>query len=673
MKSQKNKLPTPFSGKNLKILFFIAIAFAMSAMQVAARPAFDTVIFTHDGRVIQTQQAYDAVTSITAPEIRSPEDLFIDSDGYMYVADSASRLVVVLDHARNVARLIGEGYLTRPTGVAVNDSGEIFVADSNSVFKFDAQGVLLNEFTRPNDPLFGQASPFAPRKVALDARGNIFIAGEAAVSGIIQLDADGNFISYVGANDVNLTLFQILQNIFTPRDQRQFLAVPAPPTNLTIDSRGAVYTITAGLNHDRIKRFNVAGENILNDIPSSMNATAITMANHGGFFVIDTNGMIIEYTAEGDILFIFGGSGPATQRLGVFRQPTGIAQDANGNLYVSDSVAGLIHVFMPTEFAQWVFLALEYFELGMYTESMAYWQEVLRFHSAFSLANLATGHALFLDGDYTAARNSFFLARYVQGYSDSFWEIRNEWLYNNAWILFLGAVLLIVFFKCKNFAKRKGYIKAGGTWTAKYPIIQELLHVKKVFINPADAFYEIRFYRRATVRSAVVLYVLFFFVFMFAMFVTGFIFSTTMFLSVPMTMTVFTGAVGLFVTVNYLVATVNEGEGSFRDVFVSTAYAVSPFILFGIPITLLTQILTLNEAFVYHFLLWASVAWSAILLFIMIKEIHDYIIRDTIKNILLTVFTSIVIVVVVFVIYLLINQVIGFFGDFFVEVGTRVN
>ena len=82
--------------------------------------------------------------------------------------------------------------------------------------------------------------------------------------------------------------------------------------------------------------------------------------------------------------------------------------------------------------------------------------------------------------------------------------------------------------------------------------------------------------------------------------------------------------------------------------------------------------LTLNEAFLYEFFMLAIGVWSLLLVFIMLKEMHDYVIRDTIKNVLLTGFAGAVTVVVGFVMYLLLNQVYLFVSNVAVEVGTRV-
>ena len=616
--------------------------------------------------MMPTQQAYEAMAFIAMPEIDSPQDLFIDANNYLYVADSSRRHIVVLDGDRNFVRTIGNGELSSPTGVAVNAYGEIFVADADYVVQFSATGEVLNRFGRPDSFLFGATAPFRPLKLALDARGTIYVVGEAASNGLIRLSPDGEFLGYFGANDANLTLFQALQNIFTPRERRQFLNIPIPPTNVAVDSRGAIFTVTQGLENEGIKRFNVAGNNMMEDMFGFW-AIDIAMAHHGGFFILNSDGWIIEFDSEGSVLFLFAGVDPTVQRLGVFRQPTSIVQDHSGNLLVSDALSGLIHVFTPTEFTRWVHLAMEYFEHGQYVQSMAYWEEVLRLHAAFPLAHYAIGQAMFLQEEFHQARQRFYLAGDRTGYSEAFWEIRSIWLQENSLLIVIGIVVFIALSQVWKFARKRGLRLP----TPKSQIFRELGHVRKILVNPADAYYEIRFHGKASVKSATVLYIALVASFFIAIIATAYIFRWQLWFSIPIMMLIFVLAIALFVVVNFLIAAINEGEGSFRNVYIGTAYAATPFILLAMPITLLSHVLTFSEEFVYQFLFYVAVGWSLVLQFIMIKEIHDYEMRDVIKNILLTLFTGTVIVLVVFVQYLLLQQVWEFLQAFVMEVGTR--
>jgi hypothetical protein len=116
----------------------------------------------------------------------------------------------------------------------------------------------------------------------------------------------------------------------------------------------------------------------------------------------------------------------------------------------------------------------------------------------------------------------------------------------------------------------------------------------------------------------------------------------------------------LFVFSNYLISTLNNGEGWFKDVYISTAYALMPYVLFTIPIVLLSNIMTTNEIFIYQALTFIRNGWSILLIVIMIKEIHGYSLSELIKNIILTVFTMVMISLILFLIYVLLNQMFDY-------------
>jgi hypothetical protein len=66
------------------------------------------------------------------------------------------------------------------------------------------------------------------------------------------------------------------------------------------------------------------------------------------------------------------------------------------------------------------------------------------------------------------------------------------------------------------------------------------------------------------------------------------------------------------------------------------------------------------------------VTWIVILLFLAIKEVNNYSLKETIKIILLTAFTALIAVLVLFIVYVLISQVIDFVQAIYGEVVYRL-
>ncbi|MDD4988659.1 MAG: YIP1 family protein, partial [Candidatus Izemoplasmatales bacterium] len=134
----------------------------------------------------------------------------------------------------------------------------------------------------------------------------------------------------------------------------------------------------------------------------------------------------------------------------------------------------------------------------------------------------------------------------------------------------------------------------------------------------------------------------------------------------------FFGIFGLFVFSNYLIATLSDGEGWLKDVFIASTYALSPLVVGILPLILLSNVLTQNEMVIYDLVVLVMLGWTAILVFLGIKEIHNYEIGETIKNLLMTAFTMLIILLILFIIYVFGSQLWDFVASWVKEVIHRV-
>jgi len=662
--------------KVIKTLLILTICLNILAPTITlAEEPTNTWTISVDGEFIQTQTAYEAMAIITHEYLSRPEDLFIGADGSLFIADSDHGHIAIFDQNRHFIQIVGSGILTNPTGVFVTDY--IFVADTEHVFIFTLDGTLVNQIGRPDSPLFGRTQPFRPRKIAVDARGNLYVIGEAANNGIIQLNADGEFLGYFGANQARLSFFQALQNFF---GVGRFTILPTPPSNLAIADNGVVFTVTTHAQAERVRKLNIAGNNMFDpNWTFSLWPIDIALGNQGNFYMMTSDGFIWEYDSSANLLFVFGGQDPNQQRFGIMQQPTSIAVGSNGNLYVADAENGFVHIFAPTEFANQVHHALAYFEDGLYTQSEQYWQEVLRLNSSFRLAHIAIGQSRFIQADYEEALERFYIANNLGGYSEAFWELRHEWLMENTGtFISLLIVLLIIHALLKQIDKRTGKVhavKQAIHQKIDSPFLQELGRMRRIFKRPLDVFYEIKREKKGSLKFATGLYIAMFIATFIAIHFAGFVFATNLIeeMGFILITTLFILGFGLFLIINYLISTITDGEGSFRDLYIATAYSMTPFITLAIPITLLSRGLTLNEGFVYTFLMQIAIGWSALLIFLMVKEIHDFSITQAIKNLILTISGGLITVIIGFILYILIvDQVIDFIYSIVWEVLLRV-
>jgi hypothetical protein len=127
----------------------------------------------------------------------------------------------------------------------------------------------------------------------------------------------------------------------------------------------------------------------------------------------------------------------------------------------------------------------------------------------------------------------------------------------------------------------------------------------------------------------------------------------------------------VWITSNYLVSTISEGEGKLSEIYQGTIYALAPYLIFHPLIVIASNGLTLNDSFLYSFSNGLIFVWCIVLLIIMVKEIHDYTIRETFRNIFMTLFTMLIFSLVLFIVYVILHQVYDFVYSVIQEMITR--
>lgn len=671
--------------QSIKLFFCICFLtlFPLQAMASDFVP-YKTETLSADKKVIETQTAFKPLGQfIPEEEIESPEDIFHASNGNIYIADSGTKRIVVADENGNVISTIGEGVLESPTGVYVDEHEEIYVADygKQKVFLFSPSGKVEAQYGKPDSPLFGKSSSFKPQKVGVDRRGNIYIISEGSTNGIIQLSKNGSFLGYYGVNATGQSFSSFLQRVLTSNGRKSglFMKIPPAPTNIAMDEQGLIYSITEGTKNETIKKLNVAGKNMLApDITDDASLQDLTVDENGNMLALSSSGKIYEFDSFGHLLFIFGGKDDGLNRLGLFKEPTGIAVDHYGRIYVTDKERGIIQVFESTTFSQEVHKGIALYKEGLYVQSQKYWQNVLKLNSSFGLAHTAMGKAYYKQQAYGAALKEFKFAQDVQGYSDSFWEVRHAWMQNHLEVVLLILIIcLVLYYLIKAFDKKYKFLETPRKkWALikERKLISELLFLFKFFKHPIDSFYYLKRKQYASVLSATILYVVLTVEYLLSQFKTGFIFNTqdpdgiNLWAEILMLY----APILLFIIINYLVSTINDGEGRFKDIYIGTIYSFAPYLVFSIFITIISNVLTLNESFIYIFSTRIVYAWCLLILFIMIKEIHNYSFSETVRNVLVTLFGMVIMVLVIFIIFVLGDQVYKFVYSIMKEVILRV-
>jgi DNA-binding beta-propeller fold protein YncE len=220
----------------------------------------------------------------------------------------------------------GDGQFHVPEGVAVDGSGNVYVADQGNdrVQKFTSTGTFLTSWGTTGT---GDGEFRSPRGIAVDGFGNVYVT-DAHNDRIQKFDSDGNFITKWGVSG-------------TGDGELGY------PIAVAVDGTGNVYVAEFGNN--RISKFDSSGNFLtkwgtLGTGNGEFDAPAgVAVDSTGDVYVADTfNGRIQKFDGNGNWLATWGAAGSGD---GEFVGPFGISVDALDTVYVADTANNRIQTF----------------------------------------------------------------------------------------------------------------------------------------------------------------------------------------------------------------------------------------------------------------------------------------------------------------------------------------
>ena len=659
----------------MMLISFLGLTFSHQALPVEALTQQSAPYVTYtigpNGRKVQTQTAYEPAGYFDMDfNLSLPEDMVRFGDE-LYVADTGHQRIVKFNMATGEGTILIEG-LSQPTGIHVNEEGELYVADKTDrvIYHYDAQMTLIQTYGRPDQAIFGAESPFVPVKVTSGPRGILYVVGEGSTAGLMQLNSVGEFIGFFATNTTTFSWLQTVSNFF---GINRATNIPTSPTNVALDDKGSVFTVS-NLNNQQVKKFNIASQTILS-MTQGTQPVSVHINNFGNIFTISQDGIITEYDSYGNMIFEFGGLDDGNRVSGLYVNPMDMLTDDDQNLWILDKGTGQIQLLQRSEFANLVHQGLINFKEGIY--DLDQWEDVLRMNSLFALANASLARGHYRLQAYEEALRYYAIAFDRQGFSEAFWQLRYTWLELNLASVLLVLILVFAALKLWHWGKARLLTLDSVQHVIQQPFMQhvkeDLRLTRHVLAHPLDTYQDIKHLRKSSWLTATLLYLTVLIVSVLEIYTTGFIFQTVNLNQFHLLIHSFTvlGGLFLFVFSNYLVATITNGEGFFKDVYVATAHALIPYIILTPILAIISNGLTYNEWIVYQLLDGLRYLWSGALIVLMIKEIHNYDVKALLKNIFLTMFTMVMLILIGFLLYVLTTQLWNYVESIIQEVILR--
>ncbi|WP_221226720.1 YIP1 family protein [Paenibacillus baekrokdamisoli] len=656
-------------------------------MTVSAKLSYKTwFVDETTGRVLNIQALYVPKGTIGYGDIdipiQGPSDLYIGKDDQVYLADTNNNRIVVFNadgqFMRSIGDAEGKGVLNSPEGVFVTDEGVIFVADTGNkrIAVFDQEGHYERGYEKPESSLLPGDYHFVPSKIVVDKRGVMYVVVKNSYQGLLRMNEAGQFTGFFGSNKTELSLLTRFKNKILNQKQleKEVANRPGAIENVTQADNGFLLTTSSGISKGQIKKLNAGGKDaFLNKsfVEDQLIDTAIDSDNFL-YCMSGQWGEITVYDPYGNVLAFFGKLDKGASQQGVFNYPTSLAINSKKEIWVADSSLNLIQIYSRTTFGEAFLHATKLYIEGSYEESKAYWDVIVKQNGMLDLPYKGIGEVLLQEKSYGEAMQYFQESYDAEGYSESFWSVREEWIRNhfvNASFLFIVLIVLLRWMYKRYRVRMRNRVQSPAL--AKY--LQEIKDFWFVMLHPYEGFYRLKERKISLLMlAAIILFVIG--LRLLSIYGMGFIFHPYDLGRVNVLLEVCLLIVpwATWSISNYLVSTVKGGEGRFREVLQASTYALVPYVVLMTPAILLSNLVVLEERIIVDALIYVMWIWIAVNFFIMTQVIHNFDFLEAGKNVGITIVTISVIWIFTIILSALSYNLFDFIKQIYREVTIYV-
>lgn len=681
------------------IIMLFAVVFFASGFMISASADYyitDTEIGAQSmSKTFEVKKVLGAFEGKT--QLNNPQDLYIGKDNKLYIADTGNNRIVVIDKDNRVLNIFDGKYgkdakqFNHPQGIFVDEIGHIFVADTDNgrIVHLRPDGSFVEEFTQPTEDTFDKSYAFKPMKIAIDNMGIIYIANSFDYHGILTMDANNHFLGYVGATKIGFDLNEWFTRVFATNEQKEVLAkkMPAYFSNFMIKD-GLIYATSFWDKTCQIKKLSPAGKNIyperfygdendddmFNKLPGFVD---VAVDKNNIIYAADlVVGKIYIYDMEGKNLAVYGGIG---RREGKFEAISSINVDSDGNVYVLDKICGTIQVLQPTVLMENIIKATHLNYVGLYNEAIIPWNNVLKYDSTNNLAIRGLAKAAYGKGEYKKAMDLYYKCFDKAGYSEAFVKYRLD-IYRRYFIpvviIVIGLIALFGYImkKAKKSADSESEKRFCPEDKFKWRHIGKTLLL--MVIHPIDCTYGIKSARKKIKMWHILVFLLAIIIVRIAyIYVVHYPLATLSIISVDIFQQTALLLLPLisFIIVSFGITSISDGKQTFKETAYASLASFVPYILFTLPVALLSHIMSTSENGLYILLTDGIMLWSILLMLMTVKIMNEYSFKKLVFTVLKTVFGIICLWMIIFLFYIILHQTVDFFRKLFVEMNIVIN
>ena len=715
-------------NKILCTFFAVLMVVTAFAMTAGASSAYQTYTYNVYGKPLYSPDAYTAIKAVNSDDmglelpIENPGDMITDDAGNVYIADTGNNRIVVLDQYYKVKFTIttfsnDQGVpdkLTAPQGVFVSEPNEkygklIWVCDtgSNRIVVFDDKGKFQRIIEEPESSLFDEESVYKPVAMAVDSYNRLYVVSSTTYQGIIVMTDDGEFTGFIGAQAVQMTAWEIIWRRFQTDEQRAAseTKVSTEFNNIAINKEmNLVYVTTSTIEEGAVEGAIKGGDKTGTNSPVKLlNANGTEIMRRNGFWmpageidysnrstdditgvstIIDAavgpentwsiidekRNRIYTYDFDGNLLFAFGDNGTMLGNLGSIEA---IAYQGE-TMLILDKTNDNITVFQRTEYGNILLQAIAAEATQDFDLAINLWTDVLKRNSNFDSAYVGIGQAMYRNKDYASSLSYFEAAYDTTNWSNSYKELRKEWMstYFLLLLLLIVALILIVVYFFKWMGKINKRVAVSGK---KRTFGQEIAYGFHLIFHPFDGFWDLKHEKRGSVRGAVFFILLTIATFYYQAIGQGYLLDP--FASLASVWAQVLGVLVplfLFVLANWCLTTLFEGEGSFKDIFIACSYSLIPIPLLVVPVTVYSNFCISTETDIIGFISSFAFIWLGLLVFFGTMVTHDYSMGKNVITVLGTIVGMVFIMFLAVLFTTLVGKIVSLITNIVTEIQYRL-
>lgn len=623
-------------------------------------------------------------------------DIAVSDDGYIYLLDSSSRVVVLTEDYKlyKEIRTINDKDFKGAKGI-YETNGNIYISDTENmrVIITDKDGNFKGEILEPDSPVVPDDFSYKPIKTAVDKKGYKYILCDGSYYGALLYSPDGKFLSFYGSNSVKNGVVQLLEDLWNrltmtdEKYEKQARKFPYQFTDLCIDKEGFVYTSTGKTESGEwvqkgvIRKLAPNGNDIIEssevvfgekEVPltfgrgfyiHAQNMGGVTVDDDNFFYTFDTTyNKIYIYDNECNNICVFGGGFDSGKQNGTFQKIAAIESNGDG-LLVIDGIKNTLTIFKCNDYGKKLKALQNKTLKGEYTLTEKGWKKILNQDLNNRFAYIGLAKSAYAKGDYKQALSLSKTACDKKIYSEAYIQLRKEFIYKNiVWILavsFALIILLVILSKRRKKKETKPDERIGV--------------LKDSLIHPVLSFAKLKEKNLSSVCIGTVVLVVYYISVALQNMFGSFMFvstdSTSFNAVILLLRTV--GLVLLWTVANWAVSCLLGGIGKMKEIFTVVCYSLIPMIIANFAYIILTHVFVPDEVAFLSTIMTAFTIYSVIMLIIGTIVIHDFSFGRFVASAILTVFAMAIVLFIIILIVVLVQQFVAFGATVYNEIIFR--